>query len=114
MRERREAREAANEAIDRVDRHAHEEFKRLAYRAGIYLARQERELDSAMIRDLLQEHYPSVATHDDRALGAIMRQLQRDRVIERTDRTRKSGRKRNHNRDLRIWRSLRFVEASDG
>ena len=106
--DRRAARESASEAIERTDRNAQREFRRLAYRAGEYLASREAEFDSAMLRDLLREKYPEVRTHDDRALGAIMRQLSRDGVIERTDRTRKSGRKRNHNRDLRVWRSLRF------
>jgi hypothetical protein len=92
-----------DEAIDRVDRHAHRRFMDLAYRAGRHLCKRSCEFTSADLRDLLARHYPDVKTHDDRALGAVMRQLQREGWIEATDRVQSSGRVRNHHRPLRVW-----------
>ena len=112
--ERRDARASANEAIGRVDKNAVERWKALAYRAGRYLAERHEEIDSQMIHDALARYYPDVKTHEYRAFGPIMRRLARDRVLERTDRTRKSGQRKNHDRDLRIWKSLLYEKHHDG
>ncbi|MHC4066972.1 MAG: hypothetical protein ACYSUI_21050 [Planctomycetota bacterium] len=96
---------AANEAIDRVERNAHREFLKQAYRRGCALARQRDEFTSVDLRDSMARLYPSVHTHDDRALGAVMRGLARDGVIAKTDRFEKSQHRRNHNRPLMVWQS---------
>lgn len=102
------ARHAANDAIQRVDEHAHEQFKKIAFRAGVYLATHRKVFDSADVRDLMAEHYPDVKTHEDKVLGCIMRQLARAGWIKNTHRMQKSARVRNHNRPLNQWESLRY------
>lgn len=102
------ARRAANDAIDRVDKHAHERFKLIAFKAGVHLAKTVKVFDSADLRDLMWKHYPEVKTHEDRVLGAIMRQLARAGWVKNTHRMEKSKRVRNHNRPLNQWESLRY------
>jgi hypothetical protein len=44
-------------------------------------------------------------THDNRAMGAVMRKAQRKGWIEPTDRVRKSTRAVCHSRPVRVWES---------
>lgn len=106
----RAARRAANDAIDRVDEHAHERFKLIAFKAGVHLAKTRKVFDSADLRDLMAKHFPDVKTHEDRVLGAIMRQLARAGWVKNTHRMEKSKRVRNHNRPLNQWESLRYED----
>ena len=78
--DRMDAKRAADAAIDRVERNSHELWKELAYKAGVYLAESNSEIDSNMIADAMERYYPLVTTHEPRALGAIMRKLARDRI----------------------------------
>lgn len=50
-------------------------------------------------------------THDNRALGAVMRWAASDGLIAATDRVRPSSRVRLHGSPRRIWRSLVHQEA---
>jgi hypothetical protein len=59
------------------------------------------------VAEAVATYHPATTTHEPRALGAVMRQLARDGVIEPTDTYAPSGRSQNHNRPQRIWRSLR-------
>lgn len=106
----RGARRAADDAIQRVEDHAHEQFKLIAFRAGVHLAKTRKVFDSADVRDLMAKHYPEVKTHEDRVLGCIMRQLARAGWIKNTYRMQKSARVRNHNRPLNQWESLRYAD----
>lgn len=106
----RAARRAANDAIQLVDEHAHALFKLIAFRAGVHLAKTVKVFDSADLRDLMAKHYPEVKTHEERVLGAIMRQLARAGWVKNTHRMEKSKRVRNHNRPLNQWESLRYED----
>ncbi len=112
--ERRDARASRNEAVSRVDHHAHELWKRIAYRAGKYLSQHHAEIDSQMVHVTMNRYYPNVITHEYKALGPIMLKLARDGFLEKTDRTRKSGQRKNNDRPLAIWRSLKYEEFHDG
>jgi hypothetical protein len=95
---------ARDDAVRRADRNANPEFIELAYRAGCHLAKSGRIFTSADIRDLLERDKPEIKTHDDRALGPVMRRLRVDGVIEPTGDYSTQARKRNHCRPLREWR----------
>jgi hypothetical protein len=98
-----EAYESSQEAIDAVEAASSKKFLEKAYAAGAMLARRGVTFTSADIRDLLDSRYPGLKTKDDRALGAVMRSLSRDGVIEKTPMMRASGRTRNHNRPMAVW-----------
>ncbi len=98
---------ARDDAIDRVETNADPNFKYLAYKAGCDLASRGQPFTSADIRDYLQRRHPKVKTHDDRALGPVMRRLQGHGVIEPTGQYVPQPRARNHCRPLREWRARR-------
>ena len=100
------ARAARDEAIDRVDSHAHANWKSAAMATGWQLARQQAYFTSADLADRMMFHYPKVHTHDTRALGPVMLRLMREGAITRTERVERSGRARNHHRPLAVWRSI--------
>ena len=100
---KRVARVTAEKAIDLVEQSAHREFINVAQRAGVWLAGKGEPFTAADVRDAMQRNYPNVKTHDDRALGAVMRGLAKRGVISATGRYVKSNRLRNHNRPLREW-----------
>jgi len=98
--------EIRDEAIDRVERHADLDWKTVAYETGVRLARARESFTSQEIFDALPL---SVSTHEPRAMGAVMRALQRDRVVEATDRFVTSTSLVAHGRPSRVWRSLLAV-----
>lgn len=91
------------EAIDRVERNANEEWMEAAVAAGIRLAECTDSLVSEDIFTLLNE-FP-VGTHEPRAMGAVMRRLRKDGFIEPTDTFIKSPSPVGHGRPSRVWRS---------
>ena len=106
------ASQTATAAIGQTERNANDYFIYLAMVAGRHLARTNQEINSIMIRDLMHKKDPHITTHEDRVLGAIMRKLAKDSYIVRTDRTKKSGKSSNHNRDIRIWSSLVYDDRT--
>ena len=97
-----ESRLAKEEAIDRVERHANEEWKEAAFRVGVWVAGQKQFITSDDIWLNLEVH---LQTHEPRAMGAIMRRLAREGYIEVTDRYRPSVRLECHMRKIQVWRS---------
>ena len=94
---------AANAAIHKGMRAATELFKKTGYEIGRKLAGTQPTLNANQIRDLMPS---DVHTHDDRALGGIMVRLKREDIIAPTHTFAPSGKGKNHNRPIRIWRSL--------
>jgi hypothetical protein len=101
-----EAQLAADEAIDRVERAAGEDVADALFLAGVAVASTRPTLTSEEVREQAR-----LTLDEPRVLGATMRALAREGLIEPTDEYRRSGRARNHNRPLRVWRS-RLVRAS--
>jgi len=52
-----------------------------------------------------------VTTHDLRAMGPVMKRLQRDKVIEPTDQYRFTNKVTSHKRPMIVWRSLVSQQA---
>lgn len=98
--------EARDEAIDRVERNADEEWRDAAYRCVERAVRNgDAEITSDLIWAYLHAYYWDIHTHDPRAMGAVFRRAQKEGLIVRTDRTRPSTRKECHLREIRIWRA---------
>lgn len=96
------ARAAADEAITRVDDHADPEWKDVAAQVVEAVARAN---PSGFTTDDVWARLDGrdVATHEPRALGAVMRRLQRERVIRPTPHYRTSVRPQCHGRPVRVW-----------
>lgn len=108
VRRAREAQAAADEAVARARANAHAEWRRLAYQAGIALARERDTFTSLDVTHYLLVHHPDATTHEPRALGAVMRDLARDGAISPTHEWIPSQLPGNHNRPVRVWSSELF------
>ncbi len=90
-------------AVDSVGRHANSDWIAAAEFYGRLVARSHPTLTSLDVIDRIPAYF---STSEPRALGAVMRSLARAGVIKRTDSFVQSNLRRNHNRPVRVWRSL--------
>lgn len=93
-----------DEAIQRVNAHADPDWKDTAYATGYRIASCQESLLSEDIWQALSDQ--GVHTHEPRAMGAVMRRLHADKVIQPTDQFVKSPSPLGHGRPSRIWKSL--------
>jgi len=96
-----------DDAIDRADRNAHQWWRGDAERAARSLASSRPFFTSEDVLARLDSDADAPRTHDTRALGAIMRKLHRDGVIEPTARFVPSERPSRHRAPVRVWRAIR-------
>jgi hypothetical protein len=91
--------------LDAVEAHAAEGFSQDAQLAVQTVARRRIELtsDDVWVQLALTPH---AATHDHRALGAVMRAAQRSGWITPTERFVQSDQPLRHRAPIRVWRSL--------
>ena len=92
-----------DEAIDRVEENADREWRKLALATIEDSAWIFRTITTDDIWTILDRSIYS--THDNRAMGAVMRKAQTNGWIEPTDRVVKSTRAVCHSRPIRVWRS---------
>lgn len=102
---------ARDEALQRVDEHADQDWKREARDAVLHAAAHRAEFTSDYIWWLLQQR-GVMPPHEPRALGAIMRAAAREGLIQRSDRVVESVRVANHRRPVAVWRSLVYGQQS--
>lgn len=93
------------EAIARVDRNASTDWKDVAYETAVRLARQQQRLLSEDIFDAMPS---TVETHEKRAMGAVMRRLNKNAILTPTDEYVMSPSLAGHGRPSRVWRSMVF------
>ena len=98
------AEQARDEALARVDAHADEVWRETTLKVIRDLAVARDELTSDDVWLALAEH--DCETHDNRALGSVMRHAASLGMIARTDTTRRSVRTTRHAGDVRVWRCL--------
>lgn len=94
---------ARDEAIDRVARGMDSDWSQAAAAAVTMVALARDEFTSDDVWDALRE---VEAAREPRALGAIMRQAQRQGLCVKTDRVVNSRRVECHGRPVAVWRSL--------
>lgn len=97
---------ARDEAIDRVEKNSHPEWAEAAYLACCLVAECEIEFTTDSVWDMLAQLFPQYATHEPRAMGAVMRRAAREGKIIPTDEYWKSTRAECHRRPLTVWESL--------
>ena len=102
------SRAARDQAMRVVEEHASLGFADAAYDAGVRCAENNR----LFIVDEVWGYLPEgVTTHDLRAMGPVMKRLQRDKVIEPTDQYRFTNKVTSHKRPMIVWRSLVSQQA---
>ena len=99
-------RDARDRAIQRVEDAADATFVVAFTEQVRHFAARGVPFTSADARDRLRWRRPHVKTHDDRAIGAVMKSLHKAGIIEPTGRYISQQRKRNHCRPLREWRGV--------
>lgn len=98
---------ARDEAIERVDEHADQDWKVEARQAVLHAAAHRAEFTTDYVWWLLDQR-EVLPPHEPRALGAIMRKAAREGLIQRSDRVVESVRPANHRRPIAVWRSLLY------
>jgi len=96
--------EARDDALERVEKNANEEWKARAYKVVRRLAYTQLFITTDDVWALLAGY--EERTHEPRAMGAVMRRASRDLLIAPTDSIVNSSSVVNHKRALRVWRSL--------
>ena len=102
-----------DQAMDQVEENADKDWKENAYAAIVMAAQQQAEITS----DDVWPYIPSDSTtHDNRALGPIMRTTGAEGVVMTAAKTQCGEDKytlgrnpRHHRAPMRIWRSLVFL-----
>lgn len=98
--------EARDNAMRQVDMGAALEWKRAAAVALRAVARRQATLTSGDVVAHLAEHYPNVQTPEPRAMGPVVRRAQTEGLIAPTGQFVNSQNRHDHNRPMRVWRSL--------
>ena len=91
------------EAIERVEGNANTDWTRAALRIVTRLANSRFEFTTDAVWHFLE--LADTATHEPRAMGAIMRKCGALGLIHATGRTVMSTRPECHRRPIRVWRS---------
>lgn len=97
---------ARDEAVDRVERNADNEWKEAAYLACCLSAEMFPTLTSDDVWLRLALLFPQHSTHERRAMGAVMRRAARDGIIAPTGEYTQSVRPQCHARPVAVWSSL--------
>jgi hypothetical protein len=106
--QRASAEAAKKEGMDRAERHANEEWKRIMYELIVQVARRRRRLTADDVYDLYYQTGQTADTHEHRALGPVFTNAAKAGVIKKTAFFIKSRRKSKHASPLQIWESLIF------
>ena len=101
--ETEQAEAARDEAIARVEHNADRNWMVAAQTAVAFLAMTCDEFTTDEMWEALRE---VDATHEPRAMGAVMRAAARRGLVVKTDRVRNSVRPECHARPVAVWRSL--------
>ena len=97
-----EGQRRADEAVARVGRNADRDWLKAARLAVIEASVRHVEFTTDEVWAVLSRD--GFATHERRALGAVMRSVAAEGVVEPTDRYRPSSRPESHARPVRVWR----------
>jgi hypothetical protein len=95
--------DARDDAINKVEAHANPDWKEVAYVTALGVARVRRFFTSEDVWDALSG---DVGTHEPRAMGAVMRRLRKEQIVQPTDQFITSTSPLGHGRPSRVWRSL--------
>lgn len=96
-----------DDALQRVEEHADPDWKTTAYDVLVGLARRDGEWTTDDFWLAMRAQHPTVTTHEPRALGALIRRLLRDGLVEKTGRFSESVRPEAHHAIVFHYRGTR-------
>jgi hypothetical protein len=96
------------DGMDRAERHADEYWWQCMLEAAKIVAERKPFLFSEDIVRLCNELHPNVFTHENRAIGPLMREACRLGYFIKTEDWVESTQKQCHRRPMRVWYSLLF------
>lgn len=94
------------EAMDRAERHANAHWWICMLQSGREVALRKPYFFTDDIVAWCQQHHPNASTHEQRAIGPLMRALARAEVCTATQDWVQSTQKQNHRRPMQVWWSL--------
>jgi len=96
-----------DDAINKVEAHANPEWNEVAYLTAKRVAASKHYFISEDVWDALPS---DIGTHEPRAMGAIMRRLRKEKLIEPTSQFVTSPSPLGHGRPSRVWKSVQGGE----
>jgi len=94
------------DGMDRAERHADEHWWQCMLECGLAVAERKPWFYTDDIVKLCASRHPNATTHEQRAIGPLMRALARAGVCERTGDFVPSTQRQNHSRPMQVWWSL--------
>jgi hypothetical protein len=107
-----EARRRKAEGMARAKKHAHREWYSAMIHCGLMCAEEMEYFNTDQIYEKKEEFYPDVETHEKRAMGPVMKDLQRHNVVLPAYIT-KSERPVAHRNLKSQWKSLTWSGRND-
>ena len=92
--------------LDLSQKNAHKDWLLCAERALVCVARKQALLTSDDVWDWLRTQGITAKTHDNRAMGSVFRNADRDLLIKPLNQWQVTRRRVAHRRPVRVWRSL--------
>jgi len=102
--DRERARVSREEGIKKVEEHADPDWKDIAYEAVL---RTSRDLDSFIVDEVWKRMPRGFSTHENRAMGAVIRRAVSRGVISKTSEYRPSSKTSSHGAMRVVWKSKR-------
>lgn len=103
---------AVTDALERVERHADREWFAAALKLGELLAFEKERWTTDDLWSAIEDTYPDLCTHDNRAMGAVMRKLKYQNVIRPSTLYVQSTRMSRHQAPIRVWMSRYHKERN--
>jgi hypothetical protein len=94
------------DGMDRAERHADPHWKRCMLESAKAVAERKPFFDSEDVVRWCQQHHPNATTHEQRAIGPLMRSAAALGYCVVTDHWNKSTLPQNHRRPMMAWYSL--------
>ena len=96
----------AEEAIERVGLNADQLWALEALKVVGMLSIERHDFTTDDVWEWMNQLHPTMATHEPRAMGAVMRRASQMRLCVPTERYAKSMRPECHRRPIRVWRAI--------
>ena len=98
--------ELRDQAINQVQRNADADWFTEAVEAVRWISEITLYFTTDDVWEYLKMTSPELSTHDNRAMGAVMKFCQKKKFVEPTDDYWQSKRPQAHARPIRVWKSI--------
>ena len=99
------ATELRDAALEQVEANANAEWFEVAIDSVRQLATENKYFTTDEVWCYLKKHWSQLSTHNNSAMGAVMRTASKRGIVSATDRFSESKRPSSHARPIRVWKS---------